>query len=902
MNVLQKCCFRSLKENRKRTGVTIIGIILATALITGVACLVVSFRDSVVAYEKEQNGDFHYLFSGVKAENLRFFNNNRHIRKMALTEQIGYALLEGSQNPDKPYLYIRAVDEQGMETLSLKLSSGRMPENASELVIGRHIGSNGLVDLAVGDVLTLKVGERVSAGATLDQSYPYTYEQETLETYETRTYTVVGIIDRPNDTVEERMAPGYSVFTYLDHSLDHSLDDRLQDSLKDKLDDSLADRSADAKGEAEHTGIWDVYVTYTNWGLKHADQVNAGILGVPEELYLRFHGFFYGGDGDFTEAEALQIRQVAENVKENYWLNKWLLFSFSSRTLNMLYAMAAVAVGVIMFTSVFCIRNSFMISLTEKMKLYGRLASVGTTSGQLRKIVYYEAGLLGIVGIPLGILGGIGGTFLLVRVVSDMVESAMDIPLIFGISLWAILAAVLLSGVTIFCSGLQAARRAAKISPINAIRANDTVKIRGKELKCPVYIRRWFGVGGRIAYKNLRRARVKYRATVVSIVVSVVVFIGMTTFVQSSLAATGLYYHDRRYQIWVSLYDEDAYEQAKRMVELAGVQEAEIVRNGVMTVDADTLSYTEEYLREWPDASSRSEIIWFRSIGDAAYERFCKEVGVSPEQVEDKAIVYAEYKQTYFDEDDQRLHSVTGQIARFKPGEVLSGTGKAKLSVEVIAQTQKTPYSMDYVSYNTPVCIVSDSWMNSHREAMERYDRASVSVFLRCENADETEELVRRDMGLGSYTVTNYAHSYEAERNMYLVIAIFLYGFITVVALIGVTNIFNTVTTNMELRAPEFAMLKAVGMTDREFERMIWLEGLFYGGKALIIALPLGVALSFLFHRALGVGVVMRFRWPIEGIVLSVTAVFLLLHGIMRYSVGRLKQKNLIQTIQNENI
>ncbi len=869
MNVLQKCCFRSLKENRKRTGVTIIGIILATALITGVACLIVSFRDSVVAYEKEQNGDFHYLFAGVKPENLRFFNNNRHIRKMALTEQIGYALLEGSQNPDKPYLYIRAVDEEGMETLSLKLFSGRMPENSSELVIGRHIGSNGLVDLAVGDVLTLKVGERMSAGSTLDQSYPYTYEQETLETYETRTYTIVGIIDRPNDTVEERMAPGYSVFTYLDDGLDKSL---------------------------------DVYVTYTNWGLKHADQVNAGILGVPEELYLRFHGFFYDGEGDFTEAESLQIRQVAENVKENYWLNKWLLFSFSSRTLNMLYAMATVAVGVIMFTSVFCIRNSFMISLTEKMRLYGRLASVGTTSGQLRRIVYYEAGLLGIVGIPLGILGGIGGTFLLVRAVGGMVESALDIPLIFGVSLWAVLAAVILSGVTIFCSGLQAARRAAKISPINAVRANDTVKMRGKELKCPAYIRRWFGVGGKIAYKNLRRARVKYRATVVSIVVSVVVFIGMTTFVQSSLAATGLYYHDRRYQIWVSLYDEDAYEKAKRMVELAGVQEAEIVRNGTMTVDADTLSYAEEYLREWPDASSRSEIIWFRSIGDAAYERFCKEVGVSPKQAEDKAIVYAEYEQTYFDNDDQRLHSVTGQIARFEPGEVLSGTGKVELSVEVIAQTQKTPYSMDYVSYNTPVCIVSDSWMNSHREAMEQYDKASVSVYLRCEDADETEELVRRDMGLGSYTVSNYALSYERERNMYLVIAIFLYGFITVVALIGVTNIFNTVTTNMELRAPEFAMLKAVGMTDREFERMIWLEGLFYGGKALIIALPLGVALSFLFHRAMGVGVAMRFRWPIEGIILSVAAVFLLLHGIMRYSVGRLKQKNLIQTIQNENI
>lgn len=112
MNVLQKCCFRSLKENRKRTLVTIVGVILATALITGVACLATSFRASMVEYEKKQNGDWHYCFYGVSPRDLKYFEENRNLERFVLRQPLGYALLEGSQNPDAKgiptMLYIKA--------------------------------------------------------------------------------------------------------------------------------------------------------------------------------------------------------------------------------------------------------------------------------------------------------------------------------------------------------------------------------------------------------------------------------------------------------------------------------------------------------------------------------------------------------------------------------------------------------------------------------------------------------------------------------------------------------------------------------------------------------------------------------------------------------------------------
>lgn len=873
MNVLQKCCFRSMRENRKRTAVTVIGVVLATALITGVACLAVSLQASIVQYEKEQNGDYHYRFTGVVSENLKYFEHNQHVKKVALVETLGYAVLAGSQNPDKPYLYVRAADEEGMRTLALNLCAGRMPENDTELVIGRHIAANGLVRFELGEELTLDVGERMSEGYTLGQANPYEYEAERLETRETKTYTIVGIIDRPNYLAEARTAPGYSVFTYSDRAND-----------------------PDRSGEAADSSF-EVYVTYDDWGLRHVNQVNAGILGVSKDVYDRYLL------GRCTAGECERIQAVTDEITENTVLLKWLLFSFSHSTMEIIYAMAGVAVLIIIVTAVFCIRNSFMISLMEKMKLYGRLASVGATTGQRRKIVYYEAAFLGLTGIPLGIASGILASVVLVRAVSGLVRMALDIPFIFGISLPAILVAAALSAVTIFCSALQSARRAAKVSPVSAIRSNDTVKIRGRELRCPAFIDKLFGVGGKVAYKNLKRARVKYRATVASIVVSVAVFIGMTTFVKLGLDTSSLYYNESPYQFQINLYDEDALSKAERIAALDGVLEVAIVRVGFIDVPADSLRFTERYGERLTSDEEHGMVGVVRSLGKDAYERFCRDVGVSAEEAKDKAIVIAEYEEIYRDAEN-RVHFETEQIARFEPGDVIKETDVSAVSLEVLVQTDKKPFSMEKVNYNTPVFIVSDDWMNDHAQSLRRMsDDLRCEVYLRCENDADMEENMRRNvLETGRYTLSNYAASYRSERSAFLVIAIFLYGFITVVALIGVTNIFNTVTTNMELRAPEFAMLRAVGMTDREFQRMIWLEGLFYGGKALLIGLPLGVFLSRLFYRALGVGLEMRFRLPFEGMAISVAAVCALLYGIMRYSLNKLERKDLIQIIQNENI
>ena len=140
-------------------------------------------------------------------------------------------------------------------------------------------------------------------------------------------------------------------------------------------------------------------------------------------------------------------------------------------------------------------------------------------------------------------------------------------------------------------------------------------------------------------------------------------------------------------------------------------------------------------------------------------------------------------------------------------------------------------------------------------------------------------------------------------KSLHLLIAIFLYGFVAVIALIGITSIFNTITTNMELRKREFATLKSVGMTTKEFNRMISLESFFYGTKSLLIGIPIGIFLSYWLSRLLNEGEdIVKYQIPFTSIFVSIIIVFLLITIIMKYSIIKINKQNTIETIRNENI
>ena len=471
---------------------------------------------------------------------------------------------------------------------------------------------------------------------------------------------------------------------------------------------------------------------------------------------------------------------------------------------------------------------------------------------------------------------------------------------------------------TVFLSAGQSARKAAKLSPIQAMKGNEFTKLSRRNVKIPKQIHRLFGIGGSIAYKNLKRSKVKYRATVISIVVSVSIFIGMSTFIQMAFHATTYYYKDGGYQLHLILSSEDVdnnYEKAQLVGKKEEVSFVEIRRMiDDVRVAANSLPFNEKYLLDSGGiTASMSDIVGMGiiSLGEQAYQEYCKEVGVTIKENEGKAILIADYDIDTVSEDGVVKH-ISGMMYDYQPGDTISGVlrkwesmdtndyDEKEFTIELSAITDVRPLSLKNYG-GMGYLIVSDTWIEANKDYLIPY----VSVYLRCVDAYALEEHIIADFdsaGYASYNMVNEEAEYQKIQSLYLLIAIFLYGFITVIAFIGITNIFNTITTNMELRAREFAMLKSIGMTNQEFRRMIRLESLFYGSKSLLLGIPLGCGFSYLFYVALIDNFEMPFQWPVIGILISVVAVTILLFVITRYSMAKINQRNIIEIIQNENI
>lgn len=879
MELLNRLTIKNLKLNKKRTIVTIIGVILATALITGVATLISSFQASIIEYEKTQNGNYHYEFKNVPIEELKYIEKNRNVELSYITQDIGYSKLEESKNEYKPYMYLIGYSKEAIKNLNISPIEGRLPKNENEIVISRHIQTNGKVDLKIGDELTLEIGKRMMGGEELNQHNPYRLEKDfekntnienDEETEEfipeeffsefTKKYKIVGIMERPNWTIEGYSAPGYTVITLLENNI-----------------------------QGKNVNI---YTRYKD--LNKQTATTAEIEQVDEKV--------------IENPSMEDYDKLKYEIDINSGLIRWENSQFSEGTLTMLYTVATVVIGIIIVTSVFCIRNSFEISITEKTKQYGMLASIGATSKQIRRNVLYEGVILAVIGIPIGIISGLGAIFILLEVIKSILrESLYGMNLIFSTNIIAILIAILLSGITIYWSARKSARKASKISPIEAIRSNQDIKIKSKKIKSPKLIKKIFGIGGDIAYKNLKRNNKKYRTTVISIVVSVSIFIAMSSFMNYAFKTSGIYYKDYQYNIMLSVYNND-YETSKESLEEmrelskhSEVKSYSIIRDIWVKSEEVKQHYSKKFKEIYPeDKIETGEItIEMKALGKQEYDRFIKELGLKYDDVKDKAILLDDYTE-YVTINNKSSYQIY-RIYDYKKGDkinVKTVETNDEINIEIAEITSTHPKGLENRTSMSGFLIVSDEFMDKYEKDIS----SDISMYIDAKNTSNFETYMKNNYATSNLGISNLEESVRNEKAMWIVIAIFLYGFITVISLIGVTNIFNTITTNMELRQKEFANLKSIGMTKKEFSRMIRLESLFYGLKSLIIGIPIGLILSYLIYKAFVNNINMGYILPKTGIIISIVAVVVLIGGIMRYSLNKINKQNIIETIRKNNI
>ncbi len=844
MNVLKRLTKRNLSLNKKRTIMTGIGIVLSTALIICVAGMVTSFQKTVLESTKKTEGNYHAQIKNMKEEDALALPENRNISDYYLTREIGYAKIP-SINSAKPYLYIMGYDEKALHNLGILVAEGRYPENDHELIVSNHVLDNGGVSYHLGDTITLDIGERQSFdGVTLHQNNPFQGEEEEstqeekIISSETKTYTIVGFMERLSYAFENYSAPGYTAITR-------------EENIR--------------------------------------NSVNAFLLYKNPRNYSQY------------------TKEISNNKYDYSYNQEYLRFLGVSQgsTMRALYNVAAVVIVIIILSSVFVIKNSFAISITEKYKMYGMLRSVGATKKQIKKNVLYEGFLLGLVAIPLGILCGILAIVILILILNLLLKDLINnVEFMYSVPLFAIVLSILLGSVTIFLSTIFTARRASKITAIEAIRSNNDIKIKGKKLKTPKIIKKLFSMGGVIAYKNLKRNKKKYRTTVISIVVSVFIFIALSSFITFGFKMTNVYYMNLSYNMTIgdglrnkNTKVDEIIEHLKTISQMEEIERFSLTRSDIINVDPANLSdFGENVYRHLGMNPEKSEIdITVIALGEGEYERYLKELGLNNEANRRKGILIDDWQEYY----EKKLY--LGNMFKIKNNEILTGkiNENQDFQIEVI-RSDKRPMGLENYNAMDGILIVSDEVMDTY------FHPINAVLYAKAKDADALEvklnTLQKENPEFKYLYYNNFEKMVEEENTIVLVISIFLYGFITVISLIGITNIFNTITTNMNLRSKEFAMLKSIGMTKKEFNRMIRLESIFYGFKSLMIGIPLGVIGSYLIYLSTRSGIEMTYELPIKAILLAILFVSIMIGLIMKYSLSKMNKQNIIETIRNDNI
>ena len=759
----------------------------------------------------------------------------------------------------------------------------------------------------LGDTVTLDVGDRTLDGRRLGQDTPvYTYDSETqveimsgerLENTEPRTYTVVGIYERP--TFEDYSAPGYTALTAAD--------------------------------------------------TKSADQA-------PIHCYFKLHK--PSGVYDF-------MREMGYTQEYRYAYNtKVLLYSGTApfdSFLTAFYSLAAIIIALIVFGSVSLIYNAFSISVSERTRQFGLLSSVGATRKQLRRMVLFEALAVSIVGIPLGILVGIGGIGITLLLIGDKFFSIVrvDIPMRLCVSWQAVVIAAVIALVTVLISAWIPSKRATGVSAVEAIRQSMDIKVSGRPVRTSKLAYKLFGLPGVLAGKHYKRNRKKYRTTVVSLFMSIVLFVSAAAFTDYMMeSAEGGLASDQFDLIYAAESDASSAMTPDALLDLlfsdqnvtGGTYTKKQFLQGDISREYVTAMYAGRFAdfgMEREDAAPKELSIsgYLYFVADVEFNRLLEKYNLKEADYYDRdkplgialdrnieldrrlekyvtldtlkgdgcvieGLYYVEIDGYY--RKDSRIDENGNKVVLYQNRdnendiiELPYEESFAKYTLRSEKTIEEAPF---FVSRSTPVAInmiYPYSMLESvvPEAALNQFHNTEYLLTSSNHTASfENLATVLTENGLSSRQLFDYAANAETDRNVVTIIRVFAYGFIVLISLIAAANVFNTISTNISLRRREFAMLKSVGMTQKGFRRMMNYECLLYGSKALLLGLPVSCGITYLIYRAVTTAYETSFHLPWAAIGIAVLSVFLVVFATMMYSMSKVKKDNPIDALKNENL
>lgn len=828
INSYKQLTGKYLKANKKRTMLTIIGIILSVSLISSIGLFLKGMQDIQIEDIKNSEGSYHLVFTKTNEDLISKITNNPKVSRSGL-----FSMGDEIKIGEKLVINEMVATNQALELLPYRIRNGKLPQNKQEVAVEKWVLRNIDKDAKVGS--DIKIKEKV--------------------------YTLSGI---------------------------------LEDNINNQIDNKGVILSINNNMDKENKVLLVEISPKTNLKSALAELKNLGDKGT---------------------------------VMENTYLLMFLGEGLDDSGVMGLYFTIAIIIGIVVIATIAVIYNAFQISVVERIKQFGLLRAIGITPKQIRKIVLKEATLLAAIGVPIGLLFGviaiygINIAFEIIGRDSIKIMKPSVSPTILGIS-------ASVGVVAIYISAWLPAFFAGRISPLVAISSRTSIK-KEKIKRKKTILGKVFGFEGTLAAKNMKRNRKRYMITVFSIVISVVLFITFTSFMDMTLNISpdlsetqnvafsvvrdgiateknltidekiiddikGIKTVDKLYKVYKPYYFKGAIDKKSELKEIKDIgniynsinfegEEKTHITSSIAIYDENALEISKKYLLS----------------GNIDVEKMNEENGVI--LINKNRIWNQKTNKTYY-----------GPIANMKVGDEIYlqyrdsskdevEFGKKDINkVKVMAILKNDPFN--FRGNDNDLKIITTKELASKLIENDNIKPINLNITIKDLKNEEIaktqiEEAIESNTSL---MLINRIDNNRQEKSFMLMIKILIYGFVVVISLIGSVNIINTLTTNIILRKREFSVLKSIGLTQKGLKKMIVLEGIYYGIIGTIYGSIIGCGLSFLMFKGLGDVREFGFRIPFRAIVIAGTFSIGIGYLSVLAPLRRIKKGNLIEAVREE--
>lgn len=883
MKVIYEYTLDHIRRNKRTSAAIMMAILLSATLLNCLCTFLYSFRSWQIDMEKYRSGSWHgELYENISGDRLEAINSYAHVEQTMVKGK-----WEIVQLPDAalPYLLLREADAGYWAEMSEKntLLEGRLPAASGEIAVSKLFFDRN-PQYRLGDQLTLPVGERVLEKEVLN---PQTIAMagETFKQNDRRAFTIVGKLDLTSSTVY----PGYYALGWLERSQIQP-DDQITVYLK----------------------FNDIKNTY-----RYLPEVSKLAGHEPNqfgEYPVRYHDALLQLKGVRDPNMSLQLADLVVIV------------------------IGVVLLGLVLGTFVLIIQSIFSLSSESRRRQMGMLRSIGATPKQIRHSVIFEGLMLAWLPILLSILLGFLFTIILTDRYNQIARELMEFPIEVVTNGYVITAGILLSVITVLGSSYITAGKSLKLSPHQAVQGFEGKAAKKRREKKHVISAKLFGFSGVLAADTLAAHKKRYRSPVAALCISFILFASILCLVVIANKNINLGQNEEYYDVTAMLFlsedrDEELIQRIRKLPSLAesgvvsSVNCATYVESSMESAAfreiggfaaADSMRYHIVKVNEQYELNST-----LVGIDEQSFARYCRQIGADPEiflqEGRPKAIVV----NSIFKNPDARKRSKQAEQIEFLDLQI----GDPLTIYESFDELVKSDYAVDVeigavaavlpeldwdlgnyrIYYVVPLSVydsLTENFMPERAHIYKRTDIKGVTADGDSLTAEkEINEICSQYLGSEDYQVVSKMSEAAKVRTANQALQSITTGISLLIAVIGIANALSTAAGNLRIRRREFAMLRSVGLDDRGLNRLLFLEGLFFALKPVLISVPVVLMICHLF------------LWMIDFSWLSFLAIFpwrplsaylvvlvLALGAAYYFGSGVIRRDNIVDGLKDERV